>query len=219
MIVGSGLAASGLVAAGLRPRLAHAAPIDIEPLLPARFDGWISSVTDDVVVAPDALSKSIYDSLTAKRYTSPAAPPVTLVIAYGPAQSYESQLHRPEICYPASGFRILRQLNADLRMPAGTLPASLLWARRGERADAVLYWSRIGEQHPRGLWTQRFAIARAALTRGGSDGVLVRLSCPARSEVADRVVLSGFASALTAALSPAGRELLIGRLNANRQEA
>jgi len=39
---------------------------------------------------------------------------VTLLLAYNRAQSYASQLHRPDVCYPASGFKILRQKDVDI---------------------------------------------------------------------------------------------------------
>ena len=177
---------------------------------------WTSGAADDVVIAPDALTDSVYQSLAAKRYSAPNMSPITLVVAYGAAQSYETQLHRPEICYPASGFWIEAQASDVLRLPSGTLPASVLRARRGDRADTVLYWSRIGDSHPQGLWPQRFAIMRAALAQGGADGVLVRISRTSVRPDRDGVALSNFARTMWAALAAPERTLLFGQLSASR---
>lgn len=185
-------------------------------MLPARMGPWISGAADDVVIAPDALSDSVYQSLAAKRYSAPGVPPITLVVAYGAAQSYETQLHRPEICYPASGFWIEAQGADDLRLPPGPLPASVLRARRGDRADTVLYWSRIGTSHPQGLWPQRFAIMRSALSQGGADGVLVRISRTSVRADQDRIALSNFARTMWAALAEPERALLFGQFSASR---
>ncbi len=185
-------------------------------MLPTRMGAWVSGAADDVVIAPDALTNSVYQSLAAKRYSAPGQSPITLVVAYGAAQSYETQLHRPEICYPASGFWIEAQGADGLRLPPGTLPASLLRARRGDRADTVLYWSRIGDRHPQGLWPQRFAIMRAALTQGGADGVLVRISRTSVRPDQDRAALSTFAQTMWTALAAPERALLFGQLSANR---
>ena len=132
-----------------------------------------------------------------------------MVTAFGPAQSYATQLHRPEICYPASGFEVLEETSHDFLVAGRVVPASILVAKRGLRSDSVLYWARLGSDYPRSLWEQRRAILGASLSGSPAEGVLVRFSC--RTDVAGPIeTLEGFAHDLWNNLSVPGKKLFFG---------
>lgn len=208
------LAGGGLGALAARPREARSEPAtDLDSLLPDQVGVWQSNPAHEAILAPqDELATSVYDQIVARRFVAPDRPSVTLVVAHGLAQSYATQLHRPELCYPASGFAILTQRDVDLQIGERTLPASLVTARRGNRTDTVLYWTRVGETFPRTVWAQRVQIARMALTRKAEDGVLLRLSIDSQPLSGGAATLTDFAGGLHDATSAKAKGLLFGRL-------
>lgn len=217
-VIGSGLAASGAVAliAG-RERLPGGPTPDLASLVPQALPPWTDGGDTDAILSPDALTLATYEQLLVRRYLAEDGPAMTLVAAHGPAQSYATQLHRPEVCYPASGFTIAEAALLDLRVGGHVLPANILTAHRGLRSDSVLYWSRVGHAYPRNLWEQRRAILEASLRGENLDGVLVRVSC--RSTVPRAVeALVDFVESMWAHLPGAGRELVFG-FSADRARA
>src|SRR3546814_14636753 len=72
-----------------------------------------------------------------------------MVIAYCDIQSDTLQLHRPEVCYEAAGFRITRSepvaFDVGLRAP---LTGRYVVAEAAYRKEAILYWTRIGDALP-----------------------------------------------------------------------
>jgi EpsI family protein len=182
---------------------------DLAALVPQRVGRWQAAETDDLVLPPeDMLSRAVYDSYLARGFTAGPGPRIMLLVAYGAVQSYALQLHRPELCYPASGFEL-----SDRRelTPAAGPPASFLVAKRGRTEEAVLFWTRIGNAFPQSTWDQRLAIVRAVLSGAAADGVLVRLSIRDVPPAAALAALSSFTAQFRTALNPAGRELLFGR--------
>src|SRR3546814_18472236 len=69
---------------------------------------------------------------------------VMLLMAYGSTQSDLLQLHRPETCYPAFGYRISRSAVASLDFGARDLPVRELIAVGPARTESILYWTRVG---------------------------------------------------------------------------
>lgn len=210
----SGLLASGGIAAmAVHPQL-HFAPAGMAPTLeaiPSRFFGWESLAPSQVILPPnDALSDDIYQSLFIRAYTDGDGPPVVAVVAVSVQQSYSLQLHRPEICYPASGFAIADEGMAALRLGGREVSSQLLTATRANRRDRVLYWTRIGDHFPATVWQQRTIIAANALRRRNADGALVRCSIPASEGIADDERLSNFVETFAGALPPDLQTLLLG---------
>lgn len=222
LVLGSILAASGLAAFAVKPGAPRAdtpAP-DLDALMPATVGQWSAGTAEAIILAnADELGDSAYDALAARHYQSAGRPAVTVLIAYGQAQSYATQLHRPELCYPASGFTILDRSAKVLPLAGRAVPAQMLVARRQERTDDILYWARIGESFPESLWDQRLAIARSALAAGPQDGLLARYSVSNPPEGEGEKVLTDFVRRFLAAQDEAGRALLIGRRRENRSMA
>lgn len=217
-LLGSLLSGAGVAAFAVKPGWSGAAasPPDLDALMPNTVGQWIAGPADAVILAsPDDLGESSYDALAVRHYRSATSPDVTVLLAYGRAQSYATQLHRPEFCYPASGFRISAEGSAVLPFDDRAIPAQTLTARRGDRTDELLYWARIGGRFPQGIWGQRFAIARAAIGTEPQDGVLVRLSATNPVEGAGAKALEEFALRFVAAQDEAGKALLIGPARAN----
>jgi EpsI family protein len=214
-LLGGMLVAGVAGAAAARPDR-RASPISqqaLEQAIPARLDAYRSVESFNAVLPPqDELSRRIYDRYIARAYVAPGRSPIVLVVAYGSTQDYGFQLHRPETCYPASGWDLGPSRQVALALPDGRgIRGKSMSADRPGRREQLVYWTRIGGSFPVDLWEGRLEIMRRALQRRVPDGVLVRLSTDARSPAAAIDALVDFNTRLLAALSPEGRALLLGQ--------
>lgn len=214
-LIGGALATGGLAAMAVRPAVTKRADLafDLDETIPKRIAGWQATDPRGVVLPPeDALSEQIYDSYLVRGYQRDDGPQLFVVIAYGAAQSYGLQLHRPEICYPASGYSISNTAPATLELENRIVAATSLTANRQRRVDQVLYWTRIGTGFPRGLWEQRRLIALGAVRGRLPDGALTRLSASTYGDPVPAGYLAGFAAAFASALPPHTADALLGRV-------
>lgn len=213
VLMGGAMALAAGVAYTRMPH-AHAPLIPADRLnaaVPLRFGGWsYESASGLVLPPPDQLAKLLYDTQVTRTYASDIDLPVMLLMAYGSTQSGALQIHRPEICYPASGFRLSRTNEASLPIGGGhALPVRRFSAASDTRAEQVLYWTRIGRDLPVSWAAQRWAVVRSNLRGEIPDGLLVRLSVMTRDEAGGQAVLQRFAASLLAAVTPAARRMLI----------
>jgi EpsI family protein len=214
VMLGSALIGAAGLAVAARPPRPHTrlSQDALDRAVPITVPGYRTIDTSGVVLPPqDALSQLIYDGLVIRSYLAPDGMPLSLVVAYGATQDYALQLHRPEICYPASGFRVGAVDAVPLSLEGHPIAASTLLATRGSRQERLLYWTRLGDRFPVTLWQERAAIVAAALRHEAADGVLVRLSTSAEGGAS---ALLDFAHAWAAALPPVGRTLLLGARSA-----
>ena len=214
LVLGGLLIAGGGAAVARQPR-ATAARIDkghLERFIPKRIGAWSYQPAADMVLPPaDELSDKLYSGLVTRRYDAPGHAPVMLLVAYSNVQDGMLQLHRPEVCYPASGYRLSETREVDISNGiGGTIAANAFSADGVSRIEQVLYWTRIGQSFPTRWIKQRAAVVSANLAGYIPDGVLVRLSRLA-PEMGDTLPdLSAFAAALVAAAGPEGRRILTG---------
>ena len=149
----------------------------LDGLVPERIGPWTASTYEPVVIPRgEAAEEAVYDSVITRYYLSDSALPVMLLIAYGSAQTGETQLHRPEVCYVAAGFNIRTWPNVVLQTGDKRIPARLLTATAPGRTDQILYWTRVGGEFPTTSVEQRWSTLRRTFTGSIPDGVLVRIS-------------------------------------------
>ena len=208
LLLGGGVAAAVARRPSALPPISQRA---LEAAVPSSVGMYrVVKATDVVLPSRDELSERIYDRFLARGFVAPDQPPIMLVIAYGSTQDYGLQLHRPESCYPASGWSLSGRRPVRLGMASGGQEdAVLLDAARGARRETILYWTRIGNRFPVSAWGGRLDILRAALAKDLPDGVLVRLSTPSGAG-GDFSTLEGFNRMLLQKTSMAGRRLLLG---------
>jgi EpsI family protein len=178
-MLGAMLALGGVAALWVKPRAHPETGTDVvlDDMLGHEIPGWQVIQADDVILADvDAMGVNQYDQLAIGQYRAADQHGVTVVLAHGAAQSPSTQLHRPEFCYPASGFEILMQQEMSLEYAGRTIPVGMLAAQRASRLETVLYWTRIGSSFPLGIWEQRIALATGAFHATGQDGLLARFS-------------------------------------------
>lgn len=191
-------------------------------LIPRAFAGWRVGGDGEVVVprTDGSLQSRLYNDELARNYRSVNSPPnslpVMLLAAYGSNQSDALQLHRPEVCYPASGFEISTPRPIDLTVAGATIPAVALTATYGERIEDIVYWTRLGDALPRSEGEQRRARLAAAMRGIVGDGVLIRASIIRNDPVEPRFVeLERFFPDLVSSLSPESRLVLLGNMSQN----
>lgn len=215
MLIGTALLGVGGVAMARQPK-PDAIPVRkeaLDRLVPAQIGDWTYRDTSGLVLPPpDALSDALYSGLVTRTYVSPDRMPIMLLVAYSNVQDGMLQVHRPEVCYPAGGYRLsptrVEQVPNGM---GGGIDANTFSAEGVSRTEQVLYWTRIGKLFPTSWLDQRMAVVRANLNGLIPDGILVRVSTLAPDMNAARPDLAAFASQLVKSASPAARQLLIGK--------
>lgn len=213
LIGGACLAVAGGAYARMpRRRLASIPKDGLEKLAPDHIGDWRYETTSGIVLPPpDELARLLYDQQVTRAYTSDKAPPVMLVMAYGSSQGGMLQVHRPEICYPASGFRLSQTVTDTLPIGEGRGVAVRAFTATGDtRIEQVMYWTRIADALPTSWTSQRIAIMESNLKGSVPDGLLVRLSTVSDNVSTGRAILAEFARAMLATVGPAGRRQLLG---------
>lgn len=205
------------VGAGLampRPKVTSSSQIpDVDGLLPKRFGDWdIDRNTVPLTVSPDVaqMLSTLYDRTVARTYVNPRGERMMVSVAYGANQSRALQLHKPEVCYAAQGFRIL-DVHKGMWPAAGLrIPTMHLVGRMGPRTEPVTYWMRIGDDIARG-WLEQNAVRLKYGTRGYiPDGVLFRVSNIGNDASTSFEAQRKFVEELLKAMTPAAREFFLG---------
>ena len=153
--------------------------IDLERIFPSQFGGWRNDPNAAVVLpSPDvqAVLNKIYNQVLSRTYVNAAGERIMLSVAYGGDQSDGTRAHRPEVCYPAQGFRISDDRDDRLQIGATALPARRLVAQLGGRNEPITYWVMVGDKPVISGTEQKLAQLRYGLRGQIPDGMLVRVS-------------------------------------------
>jgi EpsI family protein len=185
--------------------------VDLDRLVPQAIGNWRHVPGNADIPRGEVSSEEVYDQVVARHYAGGDLRPVMLLIAYGRTQGGTTQVHRPELCYPAAGFDIFARDNLALTVPGrAPLPARNLTAVATGRTEQILYWTRIGRDFPVSGMEQRWSVLRQTVSSGMPDGVLVRISTIEAERGPATATLRDFAAELMKAGSPALRGLLWG---------
>jgi EpsI family protein len=181
-------------------------------LVPRRFGAWTAEDVGDplAINGPGTLSSKLYNQLVTRAYSDGRGPAILMLLAHGERQSDELQLHRPEICYPAFGYVLLK--NEVTVVPVADqvgLPARRLLAKSPSNEESVVYWTRLGENFPVSFDQQRMARFKDTLAGIIPDGILCRFST-ADSTSAAWPRLNAFVRGLVEATDLQGQRVLIG---------
>ena len=213
LLIGSAcLVGAGVAAAAPRREETRIRTEDIERLVPERLGQWQSIGRGGVIVSEESpLTRETYDAVLTRVYLAGAMPPIMLLIAYAGSQIGDTQIHRPESCYPAAGFKLDRPLPVRIELLGRRdISTRLIKAVSPQRTEHVLYWTRIGSEFPNGRVAQHLTVLRETLRGRVPDGILIRISVLNTSSEAVLPVLRGFIAALLTESSPAARRLMIG---------
>lgn len=154
--------------------------VDLETLFPKQFGGWTVDERMPVqLISPDqaAVLNAIYNQTLSRTYISAKGQRIMLSVAYGGDQSDATRAHRPEVCYPAQGFQIIRSARSRIVLEAAnSIPVRRLVAKAGGRVEPIIYWVTVGASVAVSGTEQK--LAQLAYSSRGivPDGMLIRVS-------------------------------------------
>ena len=187
------------------------ANIELEKIIPLAFSDWKVDNTLPIVLGSpeqDALLDSLYSQLLSRTYVDSKGNRLMLSIAYGDMQNKSSQVHFPEVCYPAQGFKILNESKSVIAVDNMLIPVKRLETVSGNRREFVTYWVRIGDVITLSRIKQKLITIEKGLSGQIADGLLFRISTINLGE--DYLVQKGFARDLLRALSDDDLKFLVG---------
>jgi EpsI family protein len=184
-----------------------------EALFPHSFGQWRTNTVSELVLPPESkLADKLYQHLLTRTYVNDEGVGVMFLAAYNSEQLNNVQLHRPEICYYASGFSIDKSSPFNISADRNEIiPARAITATMGSRIEQILYWTRIGEDFPQSWAQQRLSMTKANLAGYMADGLLLRVSVINPDQEQALRQMSGFLGELMAHTGKGTRQLLIGQ--------
>lgn len=122
-----------------------------------------------------------YDSILMETFqNNSSGESIMLAIAYGANQQQEIKIHRPELCYPAQGFKIERLSELPYKVALNgqvySFNLTKIISQSKQRKELTLYWIRIGDTISSNPWEIRWNILKGGLSKKIPDGILVRTS-------------------------------------------
>lgn len=212
LLIGSGCLLAAGTAYAMKPRhqIEYLRGAQLETLVPKTFAGWEFVAASGLVLPPqDQLQDKLYTQLLTRTYVDAAGDQMMLLIAYNGSQDGVVQVHRPEVCYPASGFQLTSIAEHVIPLtPQLSLPSRFIVAETGLRREEIIYWTRLGNAFPRQWSDQRWAVFQQNLRGDIPDGLLVRISSVRPNVGAAK--LDGFARDLYANVGAQMRRVLVG---------
>ena len=211
-LIGGGLLAAAAAGLVLKPRRQEnlLGSAKLENLVPKQFGDWRFNTASGLVLPPaDQLRDQVYSQLLTRVSVHDDRPPVMLLIAYSGSQDGSLQVHRPEVCYPASGYRLTQTEPHTVPLAPGVaVPGREIVAETDVRREQLIYWTRQGSHFPTQWSEQRTAVIAENFAGIIPDGVLVRLSSAGGAGVTP--FLDAFARDLYGAIGPRMRRVLLG---------
>ncbi len=216
LLLGGALAltSAGATLAMPKPQVTSASQIpDVEGMLPKKFGRW--KVDPNIVpltVSPDVaqMLSTLYDRTVSRTYVNDMGQRVMVSVAYGANQSRALQLHKPEVCYAAQGFRIRDAHKSNWSAGGLNIPTMHLVGQMGPRVEPVTYWMRIGDDIARG-WMEQNIVRLKYGTRGYiPDGVLFRMSSIGADPAVAYELQRQFVDELISEMTPEARDFFVG---------
>jgi EpsI family protein len=153
--------------------------IVLETAVPKQFGDWHELADQSgQVVNPQTkeLLDKLYSQVLTRTYVNPQGYRIMLSMAYGDDQRGGLQAHRPEICYPAQGFKLGKVEDGALPTSFGNIEVRRLTTVLGPREEPVTYWLTVGDRVIKNKFEKRMEEIRLGLTGQIPDGLLFRVS-------------------------------------------
>lgn len=157
--------------------------VELDAGLPRQFAGWqdVPSVHVQAALTAEDRSSAVaatYDQAVMRTYKDGAGHGVMLALAYIEQNRQEAKIHRPELCYAAQGFRVLKiePHEFNLRSFGKPVLGKRMEVVNGSRLELVSYWIRIGHLYSENAVQTRLHILSEGVQGRIPDGILVRAS-------------------------------------------
>ncbi|ACV34183.1 exosortase-associated protein EpsI, B-type [Accumulibacter sp.] len=174
--------AASASAIALRPssKLADERPaLDLKSMIPAQFGDWHQEAQNAAYMVNPQQKEfldTIYSETLFRSYVNSRGYRIMLSIAYGGDQSRATQVHKPEVCYPAQGFTLISRHDESIVIPNGSIPATRLVTKLGQRVEPVTYWITVGDSVVQGGINKKLTEIAFRLRGKVPDGLLFRVS-------------------------------------------
>ena len=208
-------AAAGIAARPSAKAADRGSAITLETAVPKDFGEWRELPDQQAqVVNPQTkeLLDKLYSQILSRTYVNKQGYRIMLSLAYGDDQRGGLQAHRPEVCYPAQGFKLGKVEEGTLSTSFGTIDVRRLTTELGPRSEPVTYWLTVGDQVIRNNFDKRVAQIRLGLTGQIPDGLLFRVSSIDTDTVRAFAMQQKFAADMMAAVPVETRRQLGGLL-------
>jgi EpsI family protein len=208
--------ASAALAAAMRPTVSLAderTPINLKAMVPHAFGDWQEQIDQsNQVVNPQQkqMLDTLYSETLSRTYVNRAGYRIMLSIAYGKNQSDALQLHKPEICYPAQGFRLLAKQAGTLDLLGRPITAIRLATDLGLRVEPITYWTVVGDHVTKSGIDKKLTEMRYAVRGKIPDGMLVRVSSIDKDTDSAHAIQNQFAAQMVNAIAPEHRMRFAG---------
>ena len=210
-LLGASFAAAAGFAALRQPseRIDYLGSRKLGDIVPKQFASWKLSGNSGLVIPPeDQLSNLLYSSMLTRVYDN-GQDSIMLLIAQSAGQTGVLQVHRPEVCYPAGGYKLSAVVPTAVSLASGSLVANTLTATADTRSEQIIYWTRVGDHLPVSWAQQRMAVATDNLKGLIPDAVLVRVSMLETNRERAFEVISNFARQMLQAMPQTARRVLV----------
>lgn len=151
---------------------------DTFALFPRDIGGW-SGVTEKLEPATEAvLGATDYINAT---YLAPGESTVNLFVAWYASQTEGEGLHSPEVCLPVGGWEVFSIDPTPVSIPGtiyGDFRVNRAVIQKGMSKQLVYYWFEQRGRRMTNDYAAKFSVVWDSLTRGRSDGALVRFVTP-----------------------------------------
>ncbi|MDP8567779.1 exosortase-associated protein EpsI, B-type [Methylophilus aquaticus] len=198
---------ASIIAFSLRPTHKLAAERQhfvLEQIIPQQFGDWqMDEKSMQSIVNPQqtVLINKLYHQTLTRNYANSQGEHVMLVIAYGEDQSDNTQLHYPEVCYPAQGFQIVSKVNNVVKTPLGDIRVKQLVATLSNRVEPITYWTTIGDKVVVGAKETKLEKLKYGFKGDVPDGILLRVSTINQTSQNAYALQSEFINALLSAVN------------------
>ncbi len=200
----------------LRPSISMAderPAIDLEVMVPLQFGEWRAEAQQSgYVINPQQKSmlEKLYSQTLSRTYVDQRGYRIMLSIAYGKNQSDALSLHKPEVCYPAQGFKLHAKKDAVIELPGNTVNATRIETSLGSRFEPVTYWTVVGDQIVTSNINKKLVEINYSIQDRVPDGMLFRISSIDKNTSAAYSIQERFAKDIADAIDKKNRNRFIG---------
>ena len=153
--------------------------VNLEKIIPKEFGDWkVDSTVIPIQLseAQEKLIKKLYQQSLSRTYLNNQQQRVMLSVVYGGEQSDSLQVHKPEMCYQAQGFDILKIVKSKLSTKYGQIPIKRVLAVQGNRNEPITYWFTVGNRVVSNNFDFKLQQLNYGLRGEIPDGILFRIS-------------------------------------------
>lgn len=220
LLVGVALLAVAITAVMAKPAppvVEQGPKVDLETLIPKRFEGWqLEESVAPLQASPDQMEalKKIYSQILTRTYIGSGGQGIMLSVVYGDGIDRQLDIHRPEYCYPAQGFQVSQYTDQLIQTLFGSLSVRRLVASRSHRTEPISYWIKIGDKAMSSTFERKLQKIKQGFTGRVGSGMLVRVSSISNDEGLAYKEQEDFINAMLRAMPDAQRKQLIGNQQA-----